>query len=91
MKKIKRILAFIGAILLVCLYGSTFIFALMDSPASTGFFQASVAATILLPVLLYAYILTARILKGRGSKPDSHPEMDPDKVPPEKHGKDSDI
>ena len=91
MKKIKRILAFIGAILLVCLYGSTLIFALMNSPVSTGFFKASVAATILLPVLLYTYILTARVLKGRGLDPDSHPEIDPDEAPAEKREKDSDV
>ena len=67
MKKAKRILALIGAILLVCMYACTLIFALTGSPASTGLFRASVAATILIPVLLYAYILVARLLKGSGS------------------------
>lgn len=67
MKKAKRILALAGAVLLVCMYACTLIFALMGSPASTGLFKASVAATILVPVLLYAYILVARLLKGSGS------------------------
>lgn len=91
MKKAKRILALIGAILLVCLYGSTLVLALIDSPASAGLFRAAVAATVFIPVLIYAYILTARILKGRGADPESHPEIDPDEVPAEKREKDSDI
>ncbi len=62
MKKAKRILALTGAILLVCLYAATLVFALMDSPAASGLLKAAVAATILVPVLLYAFILVARLL-----------------------------
>ena len=62
MKKAKRILALTGAILLVCLYATTLVFALMDSPAASGLLKAAVAATILVPVLLYAFILVARLL-----------------------------
>ena len=51
MKKIKQILALIGVVLLVCMYAATLIFALIDSPAASGLFRASVAATILVPVL----------------------------------------
>ena len=67
MEKLKRIFALIGAILLTALYGSTLIFALLDSPAASSLLSASIAATVLVPVLLYAYILIARILKGRGN------------------------
>ena len=81
MKKAKRILALAGAVLLVCMYACTLIFALMGSPASTGLFKASVAATILVPVLLYVYILVARLLKGSGS--DEAAGIDP--------GADSDV
>lgn len=61
MKKYKRIMALIGAILLFCLYGSTLVFALIDHSASAGLLKASVAATIFLPVLLYAYTLFYRL------------------------------
>ena len=50
MKKLKQILALTGAVLLVCMYLATLIFALVDSPAAPGLFKASVAATILIPV-----------------------------------------
>ena len=67
MKKLKRILALIGAVLLAGMYLCTLVFALIGSSAATGLFRASVAATILIPVLLYGYILIARLLKDRNS------------------------
>lgn len=63
MKKIKRTLALIGAVLLIALYISTFVFALFDHSASLGLLKASIACTILLPVLLYAYTLVYKISK----------------------------
>ena len=62
MNRLKRIFALAGALLLACMYIATLVFALMDSSAASGFFRASVAATILVPVLLYGYILVARLL-----------------------------
>ena len=51
MKNAKRILALIAAILLFGMYLSTLIFALMGSPHSIDLLWASVACTIILPVL----------------------------------------
>lgn len=65
MKKTKRLLALIGVFLLAALYLSTLIFALFDSSKTMGFFKASIAATILLPVLLYAYTLFYRLSHGK--------------------------
>lgn len=70
MKKIKRILAFSGALLLVCLYACTLIFALIDSPASSDLLLASVAATIVIPVLLYGYALIARLYSKNDNEKD---------------------
>ena len=76
MKKIKQILALIGVVLLVCMYAATLIFALIDSPAASGLFKASVAATILVPVLLYAFILVARLLKNHNyDQKDDHSDI----------------
>ena len=60
MKKSKRIMAMIGAILLVLLYVSTLIFAFIDSVVSQKLLMAAIATTILLPVLLYIYSLFSR-------------------------------
>lgn len=61
MKKITRILALAGAVLLIALYVSTLIFALMDTDTAATLLKISVAATIILPVLLYGYILIYRL------------------------------
>ncbi len=70
MKKFKRIFALIGVILLAALYLCTLIFALIDSPRAYDLFKMSVGATILLPVVLYAMILTAKLLKHKDSEQD---------------------
>ena len=59
--KIKRLLAALGAFLLFAMYALTLIFALTDHSATTGLLKASIACTILLPVLLYAFILVYRL------------------------------
>lgn len=65
MKKSKRIMALIGAILLVLLYVSTLIFAFIDSVVSQKLLMAAIAATILLPVLvIYLYTLFPYISYG---------------------------
>lgn len=61
MSKTKRFLALLGVILLATLYLSTLFFAIFDSPNTMWLFKASIAATILLPVLLYAYSLFYRL------------------------------
>lgn len=63
MKKIKRILALTGALLLVALYCSTFFFALSGSDNYMNLLMASIYATIVIPVLLWAYTLIYRLLR----------------------------
>lgn len=72
MKKIKRILALTGAIVLAGMYISTLIFALLDRSETLGLLKASIACTIILPVLLYAYILVYKITR----KDEHDPEED---------------
>lgn len=63
MKKTKRILALVGVILLVAMYGSTLLFAIIDNSDSMVMFKASIAATIIIPVLLWAYTLVFKLVK----------------------------
>lgn len=72
MKKLKQILALSGAILLILLYLSTLIFALIDAPVFHELLKASIAATILIPVLLYGFLLIHRLT-------DNHPDDDSQK------------
>ena len=66
MKKKTRILALAGIVLLLAMYASTMIFALMDSPMARGLFMGSLFCTVAVPVILYGMILAAKVLRGRG-------------------------
>lgn len=70
MKKIKRIIALAGAVLLAGMYISTLVFALLDRSETMGLLKASIVCTVVLPVLLYAYTLVYKITKGGGSGND---------------------
>lgn len=70
MKKAKRILALAGVVLLVGLYLITLILALMASPATKGMLMASIGCTIVIPCLIYAMMLIARVLDRRNSEDD---------------------
>ncbi len=70
MKKIKRILALLGVILLLAMYGSTLVFALMDSPNSGNMLMASIYCTIVVPVFLYAVQLAAKAVKKKKESED---------------------
>ncbi len=63
MKKVKQILAIIGIILLVLLYLSTLICAIIDHTETMRLFQASVMATVIIPVLLWAYSFIYKLIK----------------------------
>lgn len=63
MKKGKRILAMAGVVLLALLYLSTLVFALLGA-AYMNWLMAAVAATIMVPVLIWAYGFIYRLIKG---------------------------
>lgn len=67
MKNIKRISALIGAILLIGLYVSTLVFALIGSELTNTLLMASVALTIILPILFYGMILIYRLLDNKNN------------------------
>ena len=71
--KSARILALIGIILLLAMYGSTMVFALIKSPAARGLLMGSVFCTIAVPVLLYAIMLVAKNVRGK-ALPHNPPE-----------------
>lgn len=55
MKKVKQILAILLILILIGLYASTIIFAIIGSDKTLVWLQASVYATIVVPVLLWTY------------------------------------
>ena len=62
-RKIKRIVALLGVIILVGLYLATLILAFVDPTEAQNWLKAAVVCTIILPVFFYAYLLIYRNLK----------------------------
>ena len=63
MKKVKQILAILGVVLLLGLYVITLIMAVTDNASTLSMLEASVVATILIPILMWAYSFIYRLLK----------------------------
>lgn len=61
--KYKRPLAMAAVLLLVLLYASTVVFALMDSPLAESLLLASLFCTIVVPAVLYGYYLLIKYTK----------------------------
>ncbi len=61
----KRVLAWIGIVVLLFCYLMTFISAFFTNSSSHGWFSASVAATIIVPCFMYAYFMLAKTLDNR--------------------------
>ena len=56
----RQIAAIAGIVLLVAMYVCTLIFSFLKSPLGDVLFKASLACTIIFPVLLYAFLLVAK-------------------------------
>ena len=64
MKKIKQILAIIRVVLLVALYGMTIVFAILDNPATFHLLGASIAATVIIPVIIWVVGIFVKLGKN---------------------------
>lgn len=63
MKKGKRILAMLGVIFLIGLYLTTLLCAIFAKENVMNLLLASVYATVIIPVLLWAYSFICRLIK----------------------------
>lgn len=70
MKKVKQILAIIGIIVLVGLYVSTIVCALSASDNFMNLLMASIYASVIIPVLIWAYSFIYKLIK-KDSKDDT--------------------
>lgn len=70
MKKVKRIIALLGVILLLALYISTIVLACIGSENALNLLRAAIYATIVVPVLLWAYSFIYKLLKNNYSQKD---------------------
>ena len=64
MRNMKRILAWIGIIILVAMYVATLIVAIVDHTHSMMMFKGAVGLTIVIPILIWFYIFLYQIITG---------------------------
>ena len=76
MKNIKRVVAIICIILLLALYVTTFVMALVDSSATMFMFKGCVILTIFIPVVAYGFILLHRYAMTRSGRRDYYSDKD---------------
>ncbi|MDO4324386.1 MAG: hypothetical protein Q4C61_17910 [Lachnospiraceae bacterium] len=74
MQKLKRIFALIGAILLIGMYVITLVLGLTASPNAPNMLMASIACTVIIPCLIYGFMLVARVLDNRDNSEDKNEE-----------------
>ena len=60
-QKTKRIMAWILIVILVLMYVSTLVFALLDTKWAASAFRISIVSTILLPFMFYLIIFFTRL------------------------------
>lgn len=82
-KRIRRIFAWIGIVVLLGLYLTSLVLAFSGSPMAQALFRGSFAATVVFPILLYAMQIIYRVLKP--GDPTDEPKKDPKKKKDEKH------
>lgn len=62
MKKVKQIVAIIAVVLLLSLYGLSFVSAFMAKPYANGLFMASLFSTIAIPVFIYGLLVVYKMV-----------------------------
>lgn len=63
MKKAKQILAIIGIIILIGMYAATIVCALSASENFMSMLMASIYASVVIPVLIWAFTFICKLLK----------------------------
>ncbi len=68
MKKLKRIVAWVGILILLGIYLATFILGIFGSEATKNMFLACIVCSVVIPCLMYAMLLIARILENKNKE-----------------------
>lgn len=101
----KQIVAVIGLLLLVGMYAVSIVFACLAKPGAEGMFMASLVATVIIPIVLYIFIVLDKMARKNAPEGMSLKELrqynkrikngeDPEKVAKEieeKYGVEEDV
>ncbi len=65
----RRILAIVALVLIACLYAATIVFALIDSPFARSCLMAALFCTIVVPAVIYGFLVITRQISRGGKHP----------------------
>ena len=68
MKRFKRAVAWIGILILLGVYLATVILGIFGSEATADMFMACIICSVVIPCLMYAMLLIARILENKNKE-----------------------
>lgn len=71
----KQIVAVAGILLLVGMYAISIVLACMAKPGAADMFMASLVATVLIPIVLYLFLMLDRLAKRNAPKGMSYSEV----------------
>ncbi len=74
MKKLRQIACIAGAVILAGIYILTLIFSLTDSSQAKSWLSASLYSTVAVPIILYAFLLITKQLRGQDDPKDGPSE-----------------
>ena len=74
----KRGLALFAALLLLLLYAASIVFAVIGSPLAQSLLMASLFCTIVVPAVLYGYMVLLRSMQNRKTDAGSNDTDDDD-------------
>lgn len=77
----KRILAIIAIVILVLMYVSTFVLAIMNHPDTGRLLMAAIVCTVFIPVMIHLLLMMNNARKGKNvfDEPYSYKEGEEDK------------
>ncbi len=73
-KKVKRIAAIIGLVLFASLFLITFISAFFASEKAPGLFLASLFSAIVIPIMIWGFMMVYRLIHRNDPPADFNPE-----------------
>ena len=71
MRKLQKLFAILGIVLLVSLYIITFVAAITSKKEVSALFQASLFCTIVFPIFLYGLTIISRLGKSKEENDDN--------------------
>ena len=77
---LRRILALSGVVILILMYLSTLVLAIMNHPDTGKLLMASIVCTVFVPILIHLFLMMNNVRHGKGLYDEPYSYRDKDKA-----------